>query len=48
MEMLGHSSPTMTARYQHVLQSMVDDAADQLAAIFQVHQQRCEPGCCTG
>jgi integrase len=34
MGILGHSSPTMTARYQHVMQSMVDDAAAQLAAIF--------------
>jgi hypothetical protein len=34
MGILGHSSPTMTARYQHVMQSMVNDAADQLAAIF--------------
>jgi integrase len=34
MGILGHSSPSMTARYQHVMQSMVDDAADQLAAIF--------------
>jgi integrase len=34
MGILGHSSPGMTARYQHVMQSMVDDAADQLAAIF--------------
>lgn len=34
MGILGHSSTAMTARYQHVMQSMVDDAADQLAAIF--------------
>jgi integrase len=34
MGILGHSSPGMTTRYQHVMQSMVNDAADQLAAIF--------------
>ncbi len=34
MAILGHTSPSMTARYQHVMQTMVGDAADQLAAIF--------------
>jgi integrase len=34
MGILGHSSPGMTARYQHVMQTMVEDAADSLAAIF--------------
>jgi integrase len=34
MAILGHSSPDMTAKYQHVMLSMVGDAADQLAAIF--------------
>jgi integrase len=34
MAVLGHSSPVMTARYQHVMETMVEDAAAQLAAIF--------------
>jgi len=34
MAVLGHSSPVMTARYQHVMETMVEDAAVQLAAIF--------------
>jgi integrase len=34
MGILGHSSPTMTARCQHVMQTMVTDAADRLAQIF--------------
>lgn len=34
MGVLGHSSPTMTAKYQHVMEAMVEDAATQLAAIF--------------
>jgi site-specific recombinase XerD len=34
MEMLGHSSLEMTRRYQHVMSSMLNEAAEQLAAIF--------------
>jgi integrase len=34
MAILGHSSPAMTAKYQHVMETMVEDAATQLAAIF--------------
>jgi site-specific recombinase XerD len=36
MGILGHASTVMTARYQHVMQTMVEDAAVQLAAIFPV------------
>jgi integrase len=34
MEMLGHSSLEMTRRYQHVMSSMLNEAAEQLASIF--------------
>lgn len=34
MEMLGHSSLKMTRRYQHVMSSMLNEAAEQLATIF--------------
>ena len=34
MEMLGHSSLDMTRRYQHVMSSMLNEAAEQLASIF--------------
>jgi site-specific recombinase XerD len=34
MEIMGHSSLTMTTRYQHVMEGMLDHAADKLAAIF--------------
>jgi integrase len=36
MALLGHSSPEMTRRYQHVMSSMLTEAAEQLAAIFPV------------
>jgi len=34
MEIMGHSSITMTARYQHIIESVLDDAAERLAQIF--------------
>jgi integrase len=34
MQLLGHSSLDMTRRYQHVMSSMMHDAADRLAANF--------------
>jgi integrase len=34
MAILGHSSPRMTARYQHVMSSMVASAAESLARVF--------------
>jgi|SRR5579884_3776580 len=34
MEIMGHSSLAMTARYQHVIESVLEDAADRLASIF--------------
>jgi hypothetical protein len=34
MEIMGHSSLTMTTRYQHVMEGMLDLACDKLAAIF--------------
>jgi site-specific recombinase XerD len=34
MEVMGHSSLAMTTRYQHVMEGMLDHAADRLAAIF--------------
>jgi integrase-like protein len=33
-ELLGHSTPTMTRRYQHVLSGMLEDAAKRLDAAF--------------
>jgi hypothetical protein len=36
----------MTARYQHVMQTMVADATEQLAAIFP-SAAISWPGCCT-
>jgi site-specific recombinase XerD len=34
MEMLGYSSLEMTRLYQHVMSSMLNEAAEQLASIF--------------
>ena len=34
MEIMGHSSLAMTTKYQHVMEGMLDDAADLLANIF--------------
>jgi site-specific recombinase XerD len=34
MEIMGHSSLAMTTKYQHVMEGMLDDAADRLANIF--------------
>jgi integrase len=34
MEVMGDSSLAMTARYQHVMESVLEDAADRLAQIF--------------
>jgi integrase len=34
MEIMGHSSLSMTTKYQHVMEGMLDDAADRLASIF--------------
>src|SRR5438270_8310499 len=36
MEIMGHSSLAMTSKYQHVMESMLDHAADRLASIFPV------------
>ena len=33
MEIMGHSSLAMTSKYQHVMESMLDHAADRLANI---------------
>jgi site-specific recombinase XerD len=33
-EIMGHSSLVMTTRYEHVMDSVLDDAADRLASIF--------------
>jgi integrase len=34
MEILGHSSITMTTRYEHVISTMLSDAAERLTPIF--------------
>ena len=34
MEILGHSSITMTTRYEHIMSTMLADAAERLSAIF--------------
>jgi hypothetical protein len=44
-EIMGHSSITMTTRYQHVIESVPDDAAERLARIFPAAaiKPRCYP-----
>jgi len=34
MEIMGHSSLSMTTNYQHIMEGMLDDAADRLASVF--------------
>jgi len=34
MEVMGHSSLAMNTRYKHVMDSVLEDAADRLARIF--------------
>ncbi len=34
MEIMGHSSLGMTTRYEHVMESVLEDAAERLARIF--------------
>ena len=34
MEIMGHSSLVVTTKYQHIMEGMLDDAADRLASNF--------------
>ena len=38
MEILGHSSPEMTRRYQHVMNTMLEDAVRRLDAFISAGQ----------
>jgi len=40
MEIMGHSSLAMTARYQHLIDGVLDDAAERLAGIFPAAAER--------
>jgi site-specific recombinase XerD len=40
MEFLGHSQVTTTMRYQHVLPTMLDDAAARLEKVFPIQAGR--------
>jgi site-specific recombinase XerD len=48
MEIMGHSSISMTSKYQHVVDAALDDAAERLAHIFPVATPVATPAAETG